>query len=150
MSLAELVFYLTRDRNDFIAIPVFPSRVFRHSFLFCNAAAAIDGPESLSGRKIAFQRWVQTAGVWMRGMLVDEYGVSPTQTEWYVSSLHHWREEDGAVAPRDGSSIRWLGKGDEPQETEDAYRAVLEGRVDVMGVTEGQIAHLEQDSRVRR
>ncbi|HEU4341160.1 MAG TPA: ABC transporter substrate-binding protein, partial [Candidatus Binatia bacterium] len=36
MSLAELVYYLTRDRCDFIGIPVFPSRLFRHSFMLCN------------------------------------------------------------------------------------------------------------------
>lgn len=150
MSLAELVYYVSRDRNDFIAIPVFPSRVFRHSFLFCNASSGLNGPESLSGRRIGFQRWVQTACVWMRGMLIEEYGVSPIETEWYVSSLHHWPDESGTVTPNDGSTIRWFSGKDDPRETEESHSALAEGKVDVVGVTEGQVAELERDGRLRR
>src|SRR5204862_5444730 len=44
MSLAETVYYMSRDKADFIGVPVFPSRVFRHSFLFCR-------PDSLFTKK---------------------------------------------------------------------------------------------------
>jgi 4,5-dihydroxyphthalate decarboxylase len=76
MSLGELIYYTSRDRADFVAIPVFPSRMFRHGFIFCRKALDIKNPTELSGKKIGFLRWVQTAAIWMRGMLVDEYGVS--------------------------------------------------------------------------
>ena len=43
MSLAEMIYYLTRDQCNFIGIPVFPSRLFRHSFILCNRTAGIRG-----------------------------------------------------------------------------------------------------------
>ncbi|HZD39339.1 MAG TPA: PhnD/SsuA/transferrin family substrate-binding protein, partial [Terriglobales bacterium] len=86
MSLGELVYYTSRGKADFVAIPVFPSRMFRHGFLFCRKASPIDRPADLNGKKIGFLRWVQTAAIWMRGMLIDQYGVSATETEWYVAA----------------------------------------------------------------
>ena len=114
MSLAEMIYYLTRDQCDFIGIPVFPSRLFRHGFMLCNGTAAIRGPEDLTGKKIGGLRWVQTAFIWLRGMLVDEYNLSAKDTDWYVSALHHWHENgcEEEITPRDGSIIRHLkGKG---------------------------------------
>jgi len=63
MSLGELIYYTSRDRADFVAIPVFPSRMFRHGFIFCRKALDIKNPTELSGRKIGFLRWVQTAAI---------------------------------------------------------------------------------------
>src|ERR687888_1957592 len=105
MSLGELIYYVSRGKADFIAIPVFPSRMFRHGFVFCRKASGIQKPAELSGKRIGFLRWVQTAGIWMRGMLTDEYGVSPTDSHWYIASMHHWDDADrgAAVEPRDGS-----------------------------------------------
>ena len=71
MSLGELISYTSRGKADFVAIPVFPSRMFRHGFIFCRKDSGINQPSDLSGRKIGFLRWVQTAAIWMRGMLVD-------------------------------------------------------------------------------
>lgn len=150
MSLAELIYYTSRGKADFVAVPVFPSRVFRHSFFFCNPRSGIGGPRDLNGRKLGFQRWVQTAGVWMRGTLVDEYGVSPAETQWFVSSTHHW--EDGSeeeVTPRDGSVIRRYSTA--PREgLEASCAALLDGEVDVIGITENQAPVLLADGRPRR
>ena len=52
MSLAEMIYYLSRDRCHFIGIPVFPSRLFRHSFIFCRADSEISDPRKLNGKKI--------------------------------------------------------------------------------------------------
>src|SRR5438128_10280909 len=94
MSLGELTYYVSRGKAEFIAIPVFPSRMFRHGFIFCRKALGLESPAELSGRKIGFLRWAQTAGIWMRGMLIDEYGVSPKESQWYVASMHHWDDAD--------------------------------------------------------
>jgi 4,5-dihydroxyphthalate decarboxylase len=150
MSLAELIHYVSRDQAEFIAIPVFPSRVFRHGHLFCNLQAGIRGPADLNGRKIGFQRWVQTAGVWMRGMLVEDYGVAPGVTEWYVAATHHWDDESGdRILPRDGSVIRRF-TASSVHGSDDAFNALLDGEVDVMGVTEVQAPALLADPAVRR
>jgi len=134
MSLAELCYYTSRDRCDFVGIPVFPSRVFRHAFCFVNTASGVTTPGSLDGKRIGFPRYVQTACVWIRGMLIDEYGISPERTRWYIARAHHWggEGEDEPLAPRDGSRWERLpldGKGD----NEAAEHALYEGTIDLLG-----------------
>jgi 4,5-dihydroxyphthalate decarboxylase len=149
MSLAELIYYTSRGKADFIGIPVFPSRMFRHGFLFCRKASGIGDPADLSGKRIGFLRWVQTAAIWMRGMLVDEYGVSAPETEWHVASMHHWDDADpgAGVEPRDGSKIRMIGG---PGATgERACRALFEGEVDALGVTESQLQIMLSNDSVK-
>lgn len=63
MSLAELLYYASRGKNDFIGIPVFPSRVFRHGFIFYNALSNIHSPQDLEGKKSGFSCLVQTESV---------------------------------------------------------------------------------------
>jgi len=148
MSLAESVYYVSRGQADFVGLPVFPSRYFRHSYWFHNVASGISSADSIRGKRIGFQRWVQTAGVWMRGQLREEHGVSATQNEWCVASVHHW---DGghaeALRPRDGTTIRLLGAG---ATAENAHEALLDGRVDLMATTEIHAPKLLADSRTKR
>ncbi|MEE8473182.1 MAG: hypothetical protein V3S82_08440 [Dehalococcoidia bacterium] len=151
MSLAELVYYTSRDQNDFIGIPVFPSRMFRHGFIFYNPSSGIEGPESLEGRKLGFPRLVQTAVVWIRGILADEYHIQPAHTPCYFASVHHWEDSAGShgVTPRDGSGVLLLEKTDEDvNETLDS--ALMAGRIDALGSTQAPHAFLEGDERVKR
>jgi 4,5-dihydroxyphthalate decarboxylase len=75
MSLSSYTVSLFRERKHFIAIPVFPSRFFRHSCIYVNAKAGIREPRDLIGRKIGNPEYQMTAPVWIRGILQDEYGV---------------------------------------------------------------------------
>lgn len=151
MSLGELIYYTSRGKSDFIAIPVFPSRVFRHGFIFIRKDSGINRPADLSGKKIGFLRWVQTAAIWMRGMLIDEYGVSAKNSQWYVASMHHWDEHDpgATVEPRDGSVIRMIENGGK-NTTERACGALFDGQVDALGVTESQLATLLAHDSVKK
>jgi len=151
MSLGELIYYLSRGKADFVAIPIFPSRMFRHSFIFCRKASGIRSAADLSGRRIGFLRWVQTAAIWMRGMLVDEYGVSAKDTQWYVASMHHWDDADpgATVEPRDGSVIHWM-RSDGKNTAERACRALFDGEVDILGVTESALAMMLANPEVER
>jgi 4,5-dihydroxyphthalate decarboxylase len=153
MSLGELVYYTSREQAAFVAIPVFPSRMFRHGFIFCRKASGIKSPADLSGKKIGFPRWVQTAAIWIRGTLVDEFGVSPRDTQWYVISMHHWNDSDpdheSHVQPRDGSAIQWL-QGNGKDTSERVCRALFDGEVDAIGVTEAQLALLSTNPEVNR
>jgi 4,5-dihydroxyphthalate decarboxylase len=151
MSLGELIYYNSRGKADFVALPVFPSRMFRHGFIFCRADGGITEPQDLSGKKIGFLRWVQTAAIWMRGMLTDEYGVSAADSEWYVASMHHWDDHDpgATVEPRDGSVIRMIENGGK-NTSERACRALFEGQVDALGVTESQLALLSANDSVKK
>jgi hypothetical protein len=151
MSLAEMIYYLTRDRCDFIGIPVFPSKLFRHSFMLCNALANIRAPEDLSGRRIAGLRWVQTAFIWLRGMLAEEHNLSAKHAQWYVSALHHWHENSSQekITPRDGSVINIL-EGEGSDEYEMSCRALVDGKIDLLMTTENRKYDLlAGDPRVR-
>ena len=151
MSLGELIYYTSRGKADFVAVPVFPSRMFRHGFIFVRNDSGIGRAADLNGKRLGFLRWVQTAAIWMRGMLTDEYEVSAKNSQWYVASMHHWDDHDpgATVEPRDGSVIRMIENGGK-NTSERACRALFDGQVDALGVTESQLATLLADSSVKK
>ncbi len=151
MSLGELIYYTSRNKAEFVAVPVFPSRMFRHGFIFVRKNSGINQPADLNGKKLGFLRWVQTAAIWMRGMLVDEYGVSAKNSQWYVASMHHWDDHDpgATVEPRDGSVIRMIENSGK-NTSERACRALFDGQVDALGVTESQLPTLLTNDSVQR
>jgi len=75
------------DRR-FVALPVFPSRMFRHRSIFINAHAGIERPEDLAGRRIGASEFQQTAGVWMRGIVEREHGIRQDQVEWVFGAYN--------------------------------------------------------------
>ncbi len=83
MSLSSYVLSLCQPDPPFIAIPVFPSRVFRHSSIYVNAASGIREPRDLIGKKIGNPEYQMTAPVWIRGILSDEYGVPANSVTYY-------------------------------------------------------------------
>lgn len=91
VSELGMTFYLRMlDAGDdsFIALPVFPNRVFRHSCIFVNAASGIDGPADLVGRTIGeFGMYGQDSGVWAKGILMDDYGFRPERNRWVIGGL---------------------------------------------------------------
>lgn len=90
MSMSSYMMIRDREELDLIAIPVFPSRYFRHSCIFINADAGIDRPEDLRGKNVGVPEYQMTASLWIRGILQDEYDVAPTDMHWY-----HGGEEEG-------------------------------------------------------
>jgi 4,5-dihydroxyphthalate decarboxylase len=76
MSLSSYCVSLMRDPPPFVAIPVFPSRMFRHGSIFVSEKAGIREPGDLAGKRIGNPEYQMTAPVWIRGILQDEYGVA--------------------------------------------------------------------------
>ncbi|MBI4525079.1 MAG: hypothetical protein HY695_14845 [Deltaproteobacteria bacterium] len=66
----------------FTAIPIFPHRVFRHRDIWVSKKSGVDEPKQLAGKRIGIQSWVNTAGVWQRGLLQQEYSLELTSIEW--------------------------------------------------------------------
>ncbi len=150
MSLAELIYYTSRNQSDFIGIPVFPSRMFRHGFIVVRRDAGIDTPEDLVGKRLGFLRWVQTAAVWIRGTLMNEYGVTPSNSQWHAASLHHW--DDGSpetLVKLPGGAVIEVLQG-EGSAADRAMAAIREGRLDMLGVTETQLPPLLADPGLKR
>lgn len=79
--------YLTEKSTEnprFIAIPVFLSKVYRHGYIFINKKAGIKSPQDLKGKRVGIPEYSMTATVWIRGILQHEYGVAPSDVEWYM------------------------------------------------------------------
>jgi 4,5-dihydroxyphthalate decarboxylase len=93
MSLSSYCISLSRPEKPFIAIPVYPSRFFRHSCIYVNSASGIKTPKDLIGKKIASPEYQMTAPVWIRGILSDHYGV-PVDAQPY---LFGGEEETGRI-----------------------------------------------------
>lgn len=83
MSLSSYVASLGAENPPFIAIPVFPSRFFRHSCIFVSAKSGIRQPADLKGKRIGVPEYQMTAPVWIRGILSDDYGVKVTDVEHF-------------------------------------------------------------------
>ncbi len=83
MSLSSYTISLFREDPPFIAIPVFPSRSFRHSCIYINADSGIREPKDLIGKRIGNPEYQMTAPVWIRGILSDEYGVPVTSSTYF-------------------------------------------------------------------
>ena len=84
LSLSSYTVSLFRDPQPFIAIPVFPSRMFRHSCTFISTASGIREPKDLIGKKVASPEYQMTAPVWSRGIMQDEYGVKISDCEYWT------------------------------------------------------------------
>ncbi|MSQ25164.1 MAG: ABC transporter substrate-binding protein [Dehalococcoidia bacterium] len=82
MSLADYATMTARGECPFIAIPVFPSRFFRHSCIYINAGSGIRQPQDLAGKRVGSPQYQMTAAVFARGMLHREYGVAPESVQW--------------------------------------------------------------------
>ncbi len=87
MSMAKYVSLRSQGDDSLSAIPVFPSRVFRHSSIFVRGDSKIEKPEDLAGCKVGLPEWAQTAAIYTRGLLMHEYGVSLQDIDWYQAGV---------------------------------------------------------------
>ena len=94
MSMSSYTVSLHRDPQPFIAIPVFPSRFFRHSCIFVSAKSGIREPKDLIGKKIGTPEYQMTAPVWIRGILSDDYGVKPDAVEYWTGGEEETQRDE--------------------------------------------------------
>lgn len=87
LSLASYIIARSMGR-PLIAIPVFPARAFRHSYVFVNTKSGITEPKDLEGKRVGIAEFQQTATVWMRGILREEYGVRLEKIQWLLWEEH--------------------------------------------------------------
>jgi 4,5-dihydroxyphthalate decarboxylase len=83
MSLSSYAVSLFKD-SPFIAIPIFPSRFFRHSCIYINADSGIREAKDLIGKRVGNPEYQMTAPAWIRGILSDEYGVPVNSVTYYT------------------------------------------------------------------
>jgi 4,5-dihydroxyphthalate decarboxylase len=82
MSSSDFFRRTSAGTCPFVAIPVFPSRVFRHGMIYVNRNAAIESPRDLEGKRVGVPHFPMTAALWIRGLLQREYGVDLSKIVW--------------------------------------------------------------------
>lgn len=77
-------YLIARDKGhpSLVAIPVFPSRAFRHSSIFINSDSGIQQPQDLAGKRVGVPEYQMTMAIWVRGILQHDYGVPPDRVKW--------------------------------------------------------------------
>ena len=89
MSLSNYMIGLARGDKRFLAIPVYPSRVFRHSNIWVNSKAGIREPRDLIAKRVGVQDYSMTALLFARGVLKHQYGVAPEDIHWFRQRSEH-------------------------------------------------------------
>jgi 4,5-dihydroxyphthalate decarboxylase len=84
LSMGSHITTTARGDASYIAVPVFLSRVFRHSAIFVRTDRGIRTAADLAGRRIGLPEYQQTAGLWVRGILRDQYGIDTTKVSWRI------------------------------------------------------------------
>jgi 4,5-dihydroxyphthalate decarboxylase len=74
------------------ALPAVLLRGLHHGALICRRDAPLRGPADLVGRRVGVRAWSQTTGVWVRGILHDEYGIAPDSMAWVTEEDAHVQE----------------------------------------------------------
>lgn len=87
MSSSEFVTRLAAKQCDMVAIPVFPSRIFRHGYIVINRRSGIRHPKDLEGKRVGVPLYTVSALVYMRGMLQHEYGVDLSKIRWVQGDM---------------------------------------------------------------
>ncbi|HYX65271.1 MAG TPA: ABC transporter substrate-binding protein [Burkholderiales bacterium] len=106
MSLSSYTILRSEGDERFVALPVFPSRVFRHNALYVRAGSAIRDPRGLKGKRVGVGDYQMTAAVWTRGFLQHEYGVRPEEVTWIVGRPIR------AIRPPQGIAVELLPEGE--------------------------------------
>jgi len=110
LSMSSYMMAREKGAPRFIAIPVFPSRFFRHSFIYINTDSGIEGPGDLAGKKVGVPEYQITAAVWVRGLLQHEYGVPPAKMKWFTGGVENpGRQEKLRPDLPKEIDIQWIG-----------------------------------------
>jgi 4,5-dihydroxyphthalate decarboxylase len=144
ISFAKYSALIAQGNRDFIALPIFPSRVFRHSSLYVRSDGPIKTINDLKGRKVGIPEWAQTAAVYSRGFLQDQYGIDLASIHWVQAGVN----QPGRIEKVDLK----LPKGVEI--TRVGYKSLnemlLSGDIDAMLVARAPDAFVKGDPKIRR
>jgi 4,5-dihydroxyphthalate decarboxylase len=137
LSLAVYCALVSQGRDDFVAIPAFPARSFRHSAIYVRAGGPVREPADLRGRTVGVPVWAQTAGVWARGLLVHEYGLELAEIAW-----RREREEPAEVDLPPGIVVEPAERG--------LDELLLDGEVDAVICARPPASFVQENPAVRR
>jgi 4,5-dihydroxyphthalate decarboxylase len=127
MSLSSYVLSLFQPDPPFIAVPVFPSRVFRHGSIYVNRPKGIVDASDLRGGVVGTPEYQMTAAVWIRGILAEHHGLGLTDVSYRTGGLHDaGRTEKLALDLPDRFDVRAI----DPSQTLNAM--LVDGAIDAL------------------
>jgi 4,5-dihydroxyphthalate decarboxylase len=125
LSMSTWMRLVARGDSDFVALPVFTTRRFFHTEILVRSAAGIDKPADLKGKRVGVPEYQQTAAVWARGVLDHEFGVKPSDMEFWMERVPEVSHAGaGGFAKPEGVTIHQI-----PAE-KDIGRMLLSGELD--------------------
>jgi 4,5-dihydroxyphthalate decarboxylase len=98
-SSSEFISRTARGDCPFVALPVFPSRIFRHSYIYINRKAGIRSPKDIAGKRVGVPLYTMTAAVWIRGHLTHQFGVDLSTVRWLEGAINHAGRHGEPSAP---------------------------------------------------
>jgi len=98
-SSSEFIGRFSCGDCPFVALPVFPSRVFRHGYIYVNRRSGIKVPKDLEHRRVGVALYTQTAAVWIRGHLAHQYGVDLSTIRWLEGAVEKGGPHGNPHAP---------------------------------------------------
>ena len=96
ISMSELMMIRSRGDDRLIGIPVFTTRRFYHAMMLVRKDGGIAGPADLKGKRVGVPEYVQTAALWTRGILENEFGIAPKDMTFFMERLPS-RSHAGAI-----------------------------------------------------
>ena len=145
LSLSTYVLTAQQDA-PFVAIPVFPSRAFRHSGIYVHSGAGVGSPRDLAGRRVGVAEYQLTANVWIRGILADFHDVPVSSVRYVTGGLHQSgrREKVAIPALPEGVEVTACPEG------RTLAQVLVTGEIDALYTPRVPRPFLDSDPRVRR
>ncbi len=144
MSFAKIVALASQDDTTFVPLPLFPSRVLRHSSIYVHADSGLTDPSELAGKRIGVPEWAQTAAVYSRGLLAHEYGVDLASIHWHQAGVNEaGRREKVKLKLPDGLRLSVVADRSLSQ-------MLVDGQLDAVLSARPPVPMLQGDPRVRR
>lgn len=143
-GLGKYVALRSQGDDSLTAIPVFPSRTYRHTAIYVRADSELTTLEDLGGKRVGVPEWAQTATVYVRGMLAHTAGVDLRSIEWTQAGVNEpGRREKVAIRLPDGVNVT-------PMPSENLNSMLLSSRLDAIISAQPPTAFVADRSSVRR
>jgi 4,5-dihydroxyphthalate decarboxylase len=143
MSLSAHAMLTSRGNSPWVGLPVFLSRVFRHSCIYVRRGAGIREPADLAGRRVGVPEYHMTAGVYVRGLLQDEYGVDLDGVTWFTGGQDEPGRRERVDLPPE-VRVHPIGPG------RTLGGMLVEGEIDALVTARMPAVFLARDGRVER
>jgi 4,5-dihydroxyphthalate decarboxylase len=151
MSVSALSCVIAEGNTDWVALPIFTYRRFYHTQLLVRADAGIREPADLRGKRAGVPDYLQTSVVWARGIMQDEFGIKPSDLEWFMERGAD-RSLGGATGFRPPPDLKFSFLSDD----QSLDTMLLGGELDVLyhyitaqNLVDRSRANLRSDPRVR-